>query len=286
VPALLLAISGDRGQVGWIPRTSLRAVAQLCYVLSGASRDVVPGSAARYFMVSPDGLRLSLLLLYSLAIAIALIRSRNQQGRAVIYSLLCLTTPIGLVILASFFKPLFVTRYLILTLPFFIITAAIGITGIPWRAAAVAVTVAITVLSLIQDDSYYTANAFQDWRGAVRLVAERAKPGDVLMVYPDYNLAPVEYYVARLDHSTEFPRSILMKMEESNAKHPYLLAQQISKNRAQDLTIDPGARIWFVSAFYDHSDERLLKALQSDRQITGQPDISGIRLLLLESRPR
>jgi mannosyltransferase len=284
VPALEWAISGDQGQVNWIAGTSLRSLLQLFYVLAGASRDIVPASAARYLPGSRDSLSLPLLLLYLAAIALALIRSRSQNRAGVIYLLLCLVIPICLAVIVSFFKPLFVTRYLLITLPFFITAAAMGITYIPWRAAIIAVATTITVFSLTEDYSYYRAASFQDWRGAVRFVAQRAKPGDVLMVYPGYNIVPVQHYVARLDRSIDFPRRILMEAELPEVKRPDRLAQEISKNRSNEMSVEPGARIWFVSAFYNKSDERLLEALQMDYRVADQPNIPGLRLLLLVSR--
>jgi mannosyltransferase len=284
VPAFLLAISGDGGQVDWIPRTSLSSLVQLFFELAGASRDIVPGSAALRFKASRDGLSLSLLLLYLAVIGVALIRSRSQKNRAAIYLLLSLIIPICLTVTVSFFKPLFVPRYLMITLPFFVTMAAIGISWIPWRAGAVSIAIAIVVLSLTQDYSYYMIPSFQDWRGAVRLVAEQAKPNDVLMVYPDYNNVPVQYHVARLDRSTDFPRSILMQAELPDAKRPNWLDRKISNNRLKELTVQPGSQIWFVSSLYDSSDERLLNALQSDYQIADQPNIPGLRLLLLTSK--
>jgi mannosyltransferase len=279
--AFVWAIRGDNGQVDWIPGTSLRSLIQLFYVLAGASRDIVPGSAARYLYGSRDYASGPLLFLYLAAIAAALIRSRGEKHSAVLYLFLSMTLPIFLAMVVSFFKPLFVTRYLLVTLPFFVTTAAIGVRFLPWRTAAVAVTTAITLLSLNEDYNYHTAASFQDWRGAVTFVAERAKPEDVLMVYPGYNAVPIQYYAARLNRSSDFPRNILMEAEVQDVRNPYRLPQSISKNRSNEMSVEPGARIWFVSGLYNGTEGRLLDALQNKYRIGERPNMPGLRLLLL-----
>ncbi len=285
--AFAVAMSAYQGQDDWIPSISTWAFTQLFYILSGASRDIIPGSAAVAFSLMGFRFELSSLLLWSYlaAITLAMIYPDRASIGARVYLLLSIVTPICLTITISHFKHLFVTRYLLIVLPFFVVAAAMGIRRIPWRAAAVAVTVAITVMSLVEDYSYYRAPSFQDWRSAVTFVAERADPGDVVMIYPFYYEIPLRYYIGRLSSSAVFPRIILMK-DEVLRRHPTQWREEaISQNRSVVKSLGSGTRVWFFSASWDNDDQRLIAEMQDDHHVVERPDIPGVRLLLFVSRP-
>jgi len=285
--AFAVAMSAYQGQDDWIPSISTWAFTQLFYILSGASRDIIPGSAAVAFSLMGFRFELSSLLLWSYlaAITLAMIYPDRASIGARVYLLLSIVTPICLTITISHFKHLFVTRYLLIVLPFFVVAAAMGIRRIPWRAAAVAVTVAITVMSLVEDYSYYRAPSFQDWRSAVTFVAERADPGDVVMIYPFYYEIPLRYYIGRLSSTAVFPRIILMK-DEVLRRHPTQWREEaISQNRSVVKSLGSGTRVWFFSASWDNDDQRLIAEMQDDHHVVERPDIPGVRLLLFVSRP-
>jgi 4-amino-4-deoxy-L-arabinose transferase-like glycosyltransferase len=285
VPAFALAIRAYQGQDDWIPSISRWAFTQLFYILSGASRDIIPGSAAVAFSLMGFRFGLSSLLLWSYlaAIALAMAYPGRESIGAKLYLLLSIVTPICLTIIVSHFKHLFVIRYLLVVLPFFVVAAAMGIRQIPWRSAAVAVAAAISVMSLVEDYSYYRTPSFQDWRSAVTFVAARADSGDVLMIYPNYYEIPVQYYVGRLPGSTVFPRIILMKDELRSRAPARWREDAVSWNRSVVSNLDQGIRVWFFSASWDDDDQRLLAEMQDDHHVVEQPDIPGVRLLLFVS---
>ncbi len=253
VPAFALAIRAYQGQDDWIPSISRWAFTQLFYILSGASRDIIPGSAAVAFSLMGFRFGLSSLLLWSYlaAIALAMAYPGRESIGAKLYLLLSIVTPICLTIIVSHFKHLFVIRYLLVVLPFFVVAAAMGIRQIPWRSAAVAVAAAIAVMGLVEDYSYYKAPSFQDWRSAVTFVAARADPGDVLMIYPNYYEIPIQYYIGRLPGSAVFPRIILMKNELQSRVPPRWREEAVSWNRSVVTSLDQGTRVWFFSASWD-----------------------------------
>ena len=282
LPAFALAMRGYQGQDDWIPSITTWAFAQLFYVLAGASRDIIGGSAAVAFSFSGFRFELGSLLLwfYLAAIGLAMIYPRKPSIATKAYLLLSIVTPICLTIIVSHFKHLFVVRYLLIVLPFFVIAAAIGIRRMPWRPAAIAVAAAITVMSLVEDYSYYRAPSFQDWRSAVTFVAARAASGDVLMIYPEYYEIPVQYYVGRLRGPAVFPRILLMKDELQSRAPVKRRDEAVSWNHSVLTSLDPGARIWFFSASWDQDDQRLIAEMQDDHRVAERPDISGVRLLL------
>lgn len=279
VPAFLIVREGDR--VNWISPTSLRGVIQFFYVLAGSSRDIVPGSSAASlnFMGSRNIFSVPLLVLYLAAIALAAIDLSRHRKASQAYVLLCLTIPVCLAIVASFLKPLFVPRYLLITLPFFVLAGAMGIRTIPSRTAAVAVITLMVVFSLAEDFSLYRAPSFQDWRGTVQLLAKRAQPSDVLMIYPGFYETPLSYYLARLPVGAPFPRMLPLEAE-TDLRHPERLANAIAQNRSKASNIGPSARIWLVGVLY-RTNRRLLDELRIDHHIAEHPNISGVNLLLM-----
>ncbi len=286
VPAFALALRAYEGQDDWIPSISTWAFTQLFYMLSGASRDIVPGSAAVAFSLMGFRFGLSSLLLWSYlaAIALAMVYPGRASVGARVYLLLSIVTPICLTIIVSHFKHLFVIRYLLVVLPFFVVAAAMGIRQIPWRSVTVAVAAAISVMSLVEDYSYYRAPSFQDWRSAVTFVAARAVPGDVLMIYPNYYEIPVQYYVGRLPGSTVFPRIFPME-DELRSRMPVRWREEaVSRNRSVVTSLDQGTRVWFFSASWDNDDQHLITEMQDGHQVVEHPDIPGVRLLLFVSR--
>lgn len=269
--------------MSWISPTSIRGVIQFLYVMAGASRDMMPGAVAA--MVNFAGSRIAgslpLLIVYLIAIGLCAIGKPAPASRA--YVLLSVITPIVVTIIVSLLKPLFVPRYLLMTLPFVAIAAAMGIRSIPSRAISSAIAAVIVGLSLVEDYAYYRAPAFQDWRGAVHTIATRARPADVAVIYPRYNEIPFSYYLARSPTAAAFPLALPME-SETDIEHPEALANAVAKNRAVIAGIASGTRIWFVGSSPNDRDGHLLEELRSDREVEEQAKLSGIKLLLMEPR--
>ena len=270
------------GLVSWISPSSIREVIQFLYVVAGASRDIVPGSVAAMvnFAGSRDAASSPLLILYLIAIGLCAIGKPPRASRA--YVLLCVIIPIVAAIVVSMVKPLFVPRYLLMTLPFVVIAAAMGIRSIPSRTTSIAITAVIIGLSLIEDSVYYRAPAFQDWRGAVGAIAERAHSTDVVVIYPRYNQIAVNYYRSRLSAAAGFPPLLLM-VPETDIEYPEALATAIAENRAIIAGIAPHARIWFVGSSPSNHDGRLIAELRGDREVAEPARFSGVKVLLMEA---
>ena len=46
---------------------------------------------------------------------------------------------------------------------------------------------------------YYETTDIHQWREAVDYIEKNASPGDLVIVYPDYELGSLEYYLKRKD---------------------------------------------------------------------------------------
>lgn len=179
-PLALFLLAGDRDQVSWVPAPGLRTLVDFAYDLAGS--------------------RLIALIL-TIFVVLGLVRlarawpDRDRRWNTVLVVAWLFGPPVAL-FLVSFATPLFVSRYVIGSLPALAILAALGITTIRaplWSAAAFG---ALLLLSL----SVWTPNraaAVEDLRAAGRLVARATRPGDGIAYVPAWTRVGVDYYLRR-----------------------------------------------------------------------------------------
>jgi mannosyltransferase len=101
--------------------------------------------------------------------------------------------------MVSVIKPVFLPRYLIVSLPALVLVAGFGITRLP-RMAAAAVLVGLVALSVEGTVRYYVRDfdlLREDWRGATAYITDHERPGDAILFHANQGRMPFEYY-ARL----------------------------------------------------------------------------------------
>jgi len=109
-----------------------------------------------------------------------------------------LVVPIVAVVLLSFvYKPLLVLRYLVVCLPPAVMLVAVALARVKARVLGLAmgVLLAASGAGLWQ---WYVHGFGEDWRAATTAVAERAAPGDGVVVFAPYMRIPFDWYL--LDH--------------------------------------------------------------------------------------
>jgi mannosyltransferase len=110
--------------------------------------------------------------------------------------------------IVSVVQPVLLGRYVAYSLvPMMLLaaSAAFSLSRPPWRwgvAGALVVAVGAGGLSVRFDDN-------EDWRGAVAVVLEGARPGDRVVAVDDYHLLTVRYYVESEDAVDAFPEVVL-----------------------------------------------------------------------------
>ena len=67
-----------------------------------------------------------------------------------------------------------------------------GLAG--WEVLGAVALIVLTIDNLL---GWYTIIPKEGWREAVAYVTSHAKPGDVLIAYPNYVRLPVDYYMQR-----------------------------------------------------------------------------------------
>ena len=95
--------------------------------------------------------------------------------------------------------PVLIYRYTIGASPVLYLLASRGISGTNKNKLILALAGLITVFSLANiDEKYNQVDKFQ-WREAVAGIEAEAGYGDIMVVYPQFELEPVRYYSKRQD---------------------------------------------------------------------------------------
>ena len=267
LPPIILSIHGEHGEVSWIPATSIKTFIYLFATFAGLYWARVKG--------------LSLFAIYLAVIAIAVLGPSRRERPAVGFLVLSVALPVGIVLVVSIFKPLFVVRYLLMCQPFFVLLAAIGLTRTKPRSLMVTITVVIVALSLSEDRAFYHSWPMQDWRGAVKFVAANATPGDVLLVFPEWNRNPVDYYVGHRTRPVDF-RVIADRLDSlGGAAGP---SNDPAGNLRRFLAahgVNSYSRVWVVTDF-GGEDAPAVRELEIGHQVVAGPHLSGIVLTRID----
>ena len=141
--------------------------------------------------------------------AIVLARRRPQISAVfdrqwpLFFSLCWLLVPVGTVVLLSLVdKPLLVIRYLMVSLPAAILILGLVIDRVASLARRGATVVAVVLLVIVVGASavgaaqWYSKGGPEDFQAVVGFIADKAQPGDGVMIFAPYERIPVEWYMA------------------------------------------------------------------------------------------
>ena len=192
VPLGLLIESTDSAGVNWA---------------SGSSA----GRLFTHIRASVPHVVLDLLVLAAAVAAVAVIvlaRRRPNLGAVfgrqwpAFFTACWLVVPVAAVVMLSLVdKPLLVVRYLMVSLPAAILLVALLIDRVTAgarrgaKALAAVLLVLAVVLSGIGVAQWYSKGGPQDFRSAVAFIADRAQPGDGVLIFAPYERIPVEWYM-------------------------------------------------------------------------------------------
>jgi len=130
----------------------------------------------------------------------------------------------------SYFKPMLVDRYLIVTAPALALAASYAIARLGRLAGAAALVVLVAV-GLVHVRDWYHSPIPEDWRGAVAHATVVGHPGEQILVYPSFMGDPAVYY----------------------ARSSIDLSERLSDDRAQVIAISqdaPAVEQWVSSGGY------------------------------------
>jgi hypothetical protein len=194
--AILLFIRSTEpsAPLAWAPKPTFHHIYTLFYSLVGlADFSGAPGGkpvVAAYFLVC----------CVALVSGIGMWRSigRSLKTWRVELPFACLFVPIVLTLAVSMVKPIFVSKYLLICLPFLLLLAANGIQSIKPKSVAVAVLVSTAGLTTIGLPSYYKFRARDhEWESVTAHILEQSKPGDAAIFYIAPGRLCFDYYRAK-----------------------------------------------------------------------------------------
>jgi mannosyltransferase len=188
VPLGLYVLTADSDPVGWVRSPSRNQAVDVLHDLTGGGWLQV----VAYGVAGVAGL-------------LAVLRVARAEGRSpttwrCALPLLWLGVPLLVTVATSAtVKPLLVSRYLLVVVPALVLVAAIGLCRLDDRRLAAIGVAGLVLVSAVGVAETLQRDPFEDWRGAVQVVADGADAGDDVVVLPGRAVHAVRYYAERHD---------------------------------------------------------------------------------------
>jgi len=185
----------------------------------------------------------------------------NKIDKVYFLIVLLFTPVIFAFIISMILNPIYGDRYLIGVPPALYILVAAGIDNLGFKKLKVIAVVLIVGLSLLQIYRYYLSVDKHQWREAVHYIEENASPGDLIMVYPDFELISLEYYLGRND----------------------LRAVALYQQPNRDLGLK-GGKAWVISPYRAQDTPVDVEGLKQYNKLISEKDFNKIKIYLLTGK--
>jgi DNA-binding beta-propeller fold protein YncE/4-amino-4-deoxy-L-arabinose transferase-like glycosyltransferase len=170
----------------------------------------------------------------------------SYEGWKYAFLISWLFLPIFLTIVFSILvTPVFISRYLIISLTPLVLLVAIGIPvaqRLPLISAAAVVV--ILMFSAQGAYSYYTEFEKQDWRGVARFIASEWQPGDGMLYYVPWMDQVLDYYLQEARVGPSEMRSVVSKRGWTDLTRPSNTGP--TREAIAEFLPDEYNRIWLV----------------------------------------
>ncbi len=268
-PIWLFIATTGAGPIAWIPRPGIGDVIGLLKKLSGNAET-------------------PLLLVYCVCVAAGLgagvYAAVRRKKFAFSYVVLAcwMFVPLIIVLAVSIARPVFASRYLIISLPAWIMLAAAGISSMRPRVLGYVAAGAVVWLGIGGVRSYYKADfdiGRNDVRSATNYILDHAQPGDGVVFYILSTRFPYDYYAAR--RKAEFKPDILWPGNNSGVAWRDFMGVPAAA-RVPELARGHD-RIWVVTTPLPPNDARFAAfqaALDHQYKLTDTQDFPFVRVML------
>ncbi|HEV2037927.1 MAG TPA: glycosyltransferase family 39 protein, partial [Candidatus Eremiobacteraceae bacterium] len=187
------------------------------------------------------------------------------------------------IVLAALFSalvaPIFVARFLIITLPALVLLVSYALVRIPNQKVAAAVGTLVVALSAQALWHYYFHQPKEDWRGVAGFIAAQGQPGDAVVTIPSWFRVPLLHAVERLPRHGQVPTPL------DTANDPTYIA------------LDQHPRVWVVlksggansKSFHlslAAQTAMLTNVLRTDKRLTTERRFVAIDVRLYAGNPR
>ncbi len=198
--------------------------------------------------------------------ALLLNRDRWPEGtRPLWFLLMGITVPAFITfVFVQLGAPLFSSRYLIITLPCFLLVWSAALVGLGRRSWVLPVALLVLFAGVNGARWSQTAIAGQrfheDWRGAVALLQSKSTPEEPVLVLHDPSWRAVRYYA---------PGPITLASLEGGPNQP----PDLSKTPA----LPESGRVWLLAAYFDVDDLPTVEAwLESKGRLVEKTWLTGV----------
>jgi hypothetical protein len=276
ISLLAIFIYTERGALSWIPAPS---AALLVRVLRDLVGHIGPPTTPPVVLAAYSALMLGGIFLT--------IRS-FQRGERPWRWLLVITwvlVPIAASYLLSSVRPMFVSRFLIVSLPGLVLTAGAVLASMRPRMSAVVLAITLVALGVPSLANWYGNAQKPQWREIVSALSDESVAGDALAVLPWYQVQPLVYY-ARRDPSLDLPRIVYPLDDWSQDPTPG--ADDASVGSVLSEAVSSSDRVWLVTEAkggYPTAWMRAWEALAKDYREVSTQTYSGIDVTLFDSHP-
>jgi mannosyltransferase len=250
---MVLMLWQIRAAADWIVRPNvILALHQLVVRFINLPRRIGP--------LSHTVVLLSLVTLVPLALPIFGVGSGLRGvGRDKLFGYSCATfgaiLPVACLLAASFLvKPVYVMRYVLPSLPFFLLLVAAGICELPPALMKVGLGL-LLVANLFGTLEYYRVPTKPDWPGAINCLVSEIRPDDRIALIPNYERIALDYNLWRLNRS--LPKGMVLLPEEQDS----LIAPDLSTNVMLAPHADRYSRIWIITSDPPPHDAKVLNAV-------------------------
>jgi hypothetical protein len=251
-----VVMRGDAGQVSWIGPLTWSQVASLFVELSGGARLVLVPALVGVVVAGAAALR----------------GGARSFGAAMALSWAVI--PIALAVVVSVVKPLLVPRYLLVSLPGFVLLVALGIGELRRPRSA---TLAAILVALLATREMVRGGGEPRWQPVDQVAArvlELARPGDVVVVSHPALSVSIDRELTRLGRAPG-PERV-----EPVPGDPLSLGASTRPGLAERLERRSG--FIFVLLFEQPDSAATRAALASDTRVTGDEYLGGIRVQRME----
>ncbi len=197
VPEALFLRQTETSQVDWIGDQPSDAVGRGLQLLSGGSGRLVSAMALLFLAAAFATLR-----------AVAW-RGRNRESWRWILLLAWASGPLAAGAAISVAHPILVPRYVLVSVPAFVLVAAGALGRLPHRRLLWGLIAVLLVFEVEATASSVTDGSREDWRGLAAKVATEGRPDDGLIVVPGYQRMPFEYELLEHSDSDALPQPLL-----------------------------------------------------------------------------
>ncbi len=200
------------------------------------------------------------------------LRSRLSQSvdDALVFTLLYLVVPLGIVFLLSQFRSFWVLRYIFPFLPPYCIILARGISRMRGQVLGTLTLAAIVLISLWPIANMYRYEQKENWRAAVQYITSEEQPNDLIFMVDEDVWLPFEHYY----------RGSVRRMGASRVVTDRdLLAARVG------MVLPSYSRIWLVLS---HTDNLLLKdylSMSRYTELVSEKHFTGVEVDLFAIKP-